>query len=193
MKIRSSPMWPVMFHVAEWDEAAREKPALVALCRRLQEAKREWGLAPRAKRNLFESPPELFSHPEARGLLAFCGAVVCNVFQKDATFPESWCHVTNGGGFHDAHAHADFVRGVCGIYYLQTAECTLEPPNGINRFYAPDVFQENDVADFLPKEGQLLLFPGNVRHSALPYAGKEDRIVISFNARLTSPVDQENR
>jgi hypothetical protein len=80
----------------------------------------------------------------------------------------------------------DFARnGICGIYYLQCSECGKDPPNGINRFYSPDVFAPNDVVDFVPREGRVILFPGQVRHSALPYRGAEDRIVVSFNGSLT--------
>lgn len=92
------------------------------------------------------------------------------------------------GSSHDAHAHPDYARGgICGIYYLQCAECTVDPPNGINRFYSPNTLDQNDVVDLAPAEGKLVLFPGHVRHAALPYTGTEDRIVISFNARLTEP------
>ena len=76
---------------------------------------------------------------------------------------------------------------MCGIYYLQCAECTADPPNGINRFYSPNALEPNDVVDLAPTEGKLILFPGHVRHSALPYRGKQDRIVLSFNARLVKP------
>ena len=34
-------------------------------------------------------------------------------------------------------------------------------------------------------EGKLILFPGYVRHSALPYHGKTDRVVVAFNARVS--------
>jgi hypothetical protein len=188
MEIKRNAVWPTIFYVAEWQDAAAEKQKLVDLCYRLQREGRSWGIAGRAKRGLYESPPELFSHPEAQGLMQFCGAVAANAFEKDIYFPESWCHITNHGGYHDAHAHVDYARhGVCGIYYLQCAECTVDPPNGINRFYSPSLFEPNDVVDLAPAEGKLVLFPGHVRHAALPYSGREDRIVISFNARFGDP------
>jgi len=158
------------------------KPKLVEVCRSLEREGRSWGIAQRSKHGLFESPPALFERPETRELVEFCGGVISKLFRRDVFFAESWCHVTNGGGYHDAHAHPDFARGICGIYYVQCGECTGEPVNGINRFYSPNVFDDNDVADIVPVEGRLLLFPGYVRHAALPYSGKEDRIVISFNA-----------
>jgi hypothetical protein len=187
MQVFSKPMWPVMFHVAEFDEASEEKPKLVELSYRLraQADKQTWDAGSRAKLKLFESPSDFLEHGEAAALVQFFGTVIASIY---VSFPESWCHITNGGGFHDAHAHAPFtLNGVCGIYYIQCRECTLHPPNGINRFYSPSVFETNDVADFEPKEGRLILFPGNIRHAALPYAGQEDRIVVAFNARLHEP------
>ncbi len=56
--------------------------------------------------------------------------------------------------------------------------------NGVNRFYSSNLFDPNEVADIVPEEGKLILFPGYVRHAALPYTGKLDRVVISFNALL---------
>jgi hypothetical protein len=185
--IKRSAMWPTMFYVADWQDAAKYRQALVELAYRLRESDQEWMVARRAKRGLFESAPNFFSHPEAAALMQFCGTVIAKVFEKDVHFPESWCHITNDGGYHDAHAHANFARGICGIYYLQCEECTVDPPNGINRFYSPNVFEPNDVADFQPVAGRLLLFSGLVRHAALPYRGAQDRIVISFNAGLLEP------
>src|SRR5687767_12647437 len=104
MNVTRNAVWPTVFYVAQYEEAARDKPALVDLCYRLRGEGKTWGIATRSKHRLFESPPGFFDHPEAQGLMEFCGAVVANVFEKDVHFPESWCHVTNGGGYHDAHA-----------------------------------------------------------------------------------------
>jgi hypothetical protein len=188
VNITQNPLWPTIFYGAEFEEAAAEKAKLVALCYRLRDEGATWGVAGRAKHNLFESRPNLFDHPEAEALMQFCGTVIANIFEKDVLFAESWCHITNDGGYHDAHAHPAFAQGgVCGIYYLQCAECAADPPNGINRFYSPIVFEQNDIVDLTPMDGKLILFPGHVRHAALPYRGEEDRIVISFNALLAQP------
>jgi hypothetical protein len=188
MKIQSSPMWPTMFHAAEYDDAADHKEALKALCYRLRDAGERWGIAARSKHSLFESKPNLFDAPEAAPLRDFCAAVIAELFRAKAEFRESWCHITNDGGYHDAHTHIDYARGgICGIYYLESGQCTADPPNGVNRFFSPDVHVLGDVADFVPKDGRLILFPGHVRHSATPYSGETDRIVISFNALLRKP------
>ena len=35
--------------------------------------------------------------------------------------------------------------------------------------------------DWEPKDGVLIVFPSYLMHSALPYTGETDRVVISFN------------
>ena len=67
--------------------------------------------------------------------------------------------------------------------------------NGSIRFYKP--FQttkpvsdiglnwiQNDIIDFIPKSGQVIIFPGFLEHAAIPYYGKSDRYVIAVNARI---------
>ena len=44
--------------------------------------------------------------------------------------------------------------------------------------------EDNAAIDAEAEDGKLLIFPGSVPHSALPYYGKKDRIVISFNSEI---------
>lgn len=192
MTIQKQPMWPTMFYVARFPDPDSIRKPLVNLCYSLRDSEAPWGIAARSKHNLYESPPKFLDHEVAQPLSVFFSAVVSTIFDRDPVFVESWCHITNDGGYHDAHAHIDFVRGICGIYYLQSGDCKLDPPNGVNRFYSPSLYDPNEVADILPEDGKLLLFPGNIRHAALPYTGKEDRIVISFNA-LFAPLEDSGK
>lgn len=105
---------------------------------------------------------------------------------------ESWYHVTQYGGYHDAHSHPNCSW--CGIYYLEPGDASEEGHGGLNRFYDPRSNAEHyadpataylgsqGVWDFTPQEGQIVLFPSYLKHSALPYFGKKDRIVIAFNS-----------
>ena len=109
---------------------------------------------------------------------------------------ESWAHVTNNGGYHDAHKHLNTSWG--GIYYVNAGECGQTKDNngdlrmnGTNRFYSPiqyftlDVsmqYLRHDAADITPQDGVLVIFPAYLLHSATPYIGKRDRVVISFNS-----------
>ncbi|WP_415888256.1 putative 2OG-Fe(II) oxygenase [Neptuniibacter sp. SY11_33] len=112
--------------------------------------------------------------------------------EGDATIIESWFHVTKDGGYHDIHSHPNCSW--CGIYYLDVGECELGTRNGINRFYDPrnnaDHYGDAGTAylsqqgfwDFQPVEGQIVIFPSYLKHSALPYFGQKDRVVIAFNS-----------
>jgi len=112
--------------------------------------------------------------------------------QGDATIIESWFHVTQNGGYHDIHSHPNCSW--CGIYYLDVGECELGSKNGVNRFYDPRnnadhygdpgtaYLSEQGFWDFEPVEGQIVLFPSYLKHSALPYFGQKDRVVIAFNS-----------
>lgn len=112
----------------------------------------------------------------------------------ESSIIESWYHVTQNGGYHDAHSHPNCSW--CGIYYLDIGEANFEARNGLNRFYDPRVnadhfldagsqyLNSTGIWDIEPKNGQVVIFPSYLKHSALPYFGSKDRIVIAFNARV---------
>ena len=112
--------------------------------------------------------------------------------EGDASIIESWFHVTKNGGYHDVHSHPNCSW--CGIYYLDPGESDLGSRNGVNRFYDPRInadhysdagsayINQQGFWDFEPVEGQIVIFPSYLKHSALPYFGDKDRVVIAFNA-----------
>ena len=112
--------------------------------------------------------------------------------EADAEIIESWFHITQNGGYHDVHSHPNCSW--CGIYYLEPGECNLKQRNGVNRFYDPRInadhyadagsayLNQQGFWDFEPVEGQIVIFPSYLKHSALPYFGHKDRVVIAFNA-----------
>jgi uncharacterized protein (TIGR02466 family) len=111
-----------------------------------------------------------------------------------AGLTESWYHVTKNGGYHDAHSHPNCSW--CGIYYVDIGEANFQQRNGLNRFYDPRLnadqyldagsqyLNSTGIWDIEPVDGQVIIFPSYLKHSALPYFGKKDRIVIAFNARI---------
>ena len=172
----------------------------------------ESGITPQIKANLYESRFDFFRDtqvPEVQALRQFCATALSHsVFrlyvqgnpgapkpaQVGADLFESWVHVTRDGGYHESHYHPNCSW--CGIYYLEAGDCSSNPPNGVNRFFSPIKVGYEDFGAFAyrqtafsvpPEEGTLVLFPAYVEHSATPYRGRRDRIVISFNARVAGP------
>ena len=168
------------------------------------------GISSVAKKNLFESQFNFFTSdlPAVQSLKTFCEeslmSVVKDVNGYDDSYMsqlypdirESWAHVTNNNGYHDAHKHLN--TSWVGIYYLQSGECGeapdddgIERMNGTNRFYSPIQYfcldpsmqyLRYDAVDICPEDGVLVIFPAYLLHSATPYSGKKDRVVISWNS-----------
>ncbi|MCB5161360.1 putative 2OG-Fe(II) oxygenase [Marinomonas algarum] len=163
------------------------------------------GIAPKAKHALHESTLDFLELADAnvmeakRALEELVLEVAYSVnhgfwpeeMQADAHIIESWYHVTQNGGYHDAHSHPNCSW--CGIYYLEPGDAHLTGKGGLNRFYDPRVNAEHyadpgtaylgghGVWDFTPTDGQIIIFPSYLKHSALPYFGDKDRVVIAFN------------
>ena len=161
------------------------------------------------KYNMAESAPTLKFFEEANNVVLnnlkeYIEALIIDLYKvlcsraKDSNFQdgicevtESWYHITKTGGYHDLHnpAHSSFSA----IYFLDVSECDYK--NGSIRFYKPfntivpvnDIglnWIQNDLIDFIPKNGQIIVFPGFLDHSAIPYYGKSNRYVIAVNARI---------
>lgn len=115
--------------------------------------------------------------------------------EPEADIIESWYHLTGNGGYHDAHSHPNCSW--CGIYCLDPGESNLEDRNGVNRFYDPRHnaahYMDAGTAyldgagfwDLAPLAGQVVIFPSYLKHSALPYFGEQERVVLAFNAQVT--------
>jgi uncharacterized protein (TIGR02466 family) len=211
----ASQIWATTLFYARWQEHAAEAPGVIEhlYALRAQETTSiASGVAPGAKsrEGLFESRFDLFNseHPGLRKLIAFIGSTLRSAIaqvnnnrfepsQINVCATESWFHITNDGGYHDAHHHHNCSW--CGIYYAQAGDAN-EPDetggcrNGGNRFYSPiayggsywDVgneYMRTGTYNITPEDGLLVLFPSYLLHSALPYRGTKDRIVISFNSQ----------
>lgn len=208
--------WPTVFYTVTWPDHATRAPAIISYLRDRQAALTQRiasgvALTAKSRQGLVESPFDLLdsSHPDLGKLKSFIEQVLratiaqVNGSQVDPArirpvITESWFHITNHGGFHDAHVHNQCSW--CGIYYLQAGDCSTSddsgPGNGVNRFYSPipnggsisdygNAYLQSNRVDVVPKDGTMVLFPSYIMHSALAYRGKDDRIVISFNSYAT--------
>jgi Putative 2OG-Fe(II) oxygenase len=216
VEVQPGVIWPTVLYTAVWREQGAEAAAIVAELYRQKAALAAniaSGIATAAKsrQGLFEGAFDLLEspHPGLAKLKAFIEEALrlaiahVNGGQHEPqrirpVVTESWFHITNDGGFHDAHYHNQCSW--CGIYYLQAGECTPTdergPGNGVNRFYCPlpsgggyidygNNYLTSNRADIVPQDGMLVLFPSYLLHSALAYRGQQDRIAISFNAQAT--------
>lgn len=211
--LRGTQVWPTMFFTRRWNLYAQEAPSLLAYLRRLQADQSKTidsGVAVGAKsaHGLYESNFDLFLQQESslQSLVKFIegslALAVCVANEQQAQpqdveiqFVDSWYHITNDGGFHDAHVHHGCSW--CGIFYLELGASGIRngksAPNGGSRFYCPfnlggnyrDFGNKYLTASVDPpiENGLLLLFPSYLMHSGLPYRGEQDRVVIAFNAQ----------
>lgn len=206
--------WPTCFFTSHWAHHNKEAASIIEHL--YKEKNRSSSnisseVAPKAKseEGLFESKFDLLGqkHSGLKRLKSFCTEAVQHVVSRfnGNQFPpssirvnihESWFHITNDGGFHDAHGHPNCSW--CGIYYLQLGDSGSNngkgAPNGANRFYLPlsmggyfsdygNSYLGRCLLDPPLEEGMLLLFPSYLLHSALPYSGGKDRIIIAFNSQ----------
>lgn len=203
-------LWPTQVFEIEMPDYNKIKKDLVEYIKvcEVEEIPLKNGIGPfeqRHKKFLEESYPTLFANNDSEvfnKVKEFCMQMTLEIAQgvnKDHTDTsdwiirpsDSWYHITKDKGYHDIHTHA--FSPWCGIFYVDKGDADNETQNGINRFYNnmefPILGLGNDYyGDFFDvdiKDGKLVVFPGNLGHSALPYYGDKDRIVISFNTEIT--------
>ncbi|MEL6477010.1 MAG: TIGR02466 family protein [Pseudomonadota bacterium] len=216
--------WPSTLFLSDWEGFETHAPGLRAAI--LAEAAGfaqpvASGIAPAAKppAGLVESPLGFFEtsrDPHVQALARWCATNIRLAVSKvngaevtperlQVVFSDSWFHVTNQGGFHDAHTHGNCSW--CGIFYAEIGETALDPTgaagNGVNRFYAPlsrgglvsdygNAYLRDAFLDVPPQNGRLVLFPSYLLHAALPYQGETDRIIVSFNSRTYITPDAQD-
>ncbi len=217
-QIAVQDLWQTTLFLSDWPEQGARAARLCEHIRGEAKAYREniaSGVARAAKsaQGLVESPLNLFNATQNADMQALAGwisrtvrAVVHKVNgaqgpidRLQVEYTNSWFHITNDGGFHDAHTHGNCSW--CGIFYVEAGESAQAGPdaasagNGLNRFYSPIPFggqvfdygnnylRSRHYLDVQPVSGRLVIFPSYLLHSALPYRGATDRIVIAFNTR----------
>lgn len=212
--LQAKPAWPTMFFVRDWRDHGLHALGIIGEFCRMKAEQQEniesrVAVGAKSAHGLYESRMDLFdttTHPDVGQLGRFCASSVrravweVNGREVDAkrirvTFQDSWYHITNDSGFHDAHYHGGCSW--CGIYYVQAADSAQTKEkgagNGISRFYSPfgrggivddygNRYLSNGMLDIAPRDGLLVLFPAYLLHSGLPYSGMKDRILVAFNA-----------
>lgn len=210
--------WPATLFFCDWPDQQERAPRLIEHIRAESQGFSrtiESGVATSSKsaEGLIESPLDLFSrdkNADMQALATWIRQCVKAAVHKvngggvpmdklSVKFTESWFHITNDGGFHDAHVHGNCSW--CGIFYLAAGDPDDVPQdgtdkagNGVNRFYAHiptggmtadygSTYLRRSYMDVQPIDGRMVIFPSFLLHSALPYKGTSDRIVMAFNTR----------
>jgi hypothetical protein len=113
-----------------------------------------------------------------------------------------WFQCSRAGAFHDVHTHGNCSWS--GVYIVQidpeaerAAHPTYGAANGVTRFYGPpftrlggahvdlgNAYLQPPHVDVVPVPGQLVIFPSWLPHQALPYDGRSERVIVSFNASV---------
>jgi len=206
--------WPTTMFSRKYRDHARDVDSIIEYLYELKNQQKkniDSGVAPtmKSKDGLYESHFDLFTQTKHEGLLRLVRFIESSIRRAvwhvngksmdpnriQVKFLDSWYHITNGSGFHDAHYHGGCSW--CGVYYLQISDISDDvpdhAPNGVNRFYSPIGFGGNHSdygnaymsmghVDVPPTPGDLVLFPSYLLHSGLPYKGAKDRVILSFNS-----------
>ncbi len=195
MKYKRELYWATPVFFVDNPDHSRIKQQLLDLSYALRKKKEASNVSPDLKSQVYESgfsTTQFLEHPAAADLRDFLKRGARHCLERELDLYESWCHITNDGGYHDMHEHAQCHWA--GIYYVRSEECGFEDKNGTNCFYTPlDTVAKHlhpDVVIPNAREGRLLLFPNYLKHSARPYKGRQDRVIVAFNARYaTGPME----
>ena len=117
-----------------------------------------------------------------------------------------WFQMTNEHKFQETHVHGNCSWS--GVYYVNAANADKSKddvekgdlPNGVTRFYGPNLdatagghgefgnmYLQDTHFDSYPEDGKLVVFPPHLKHMPFPYAGEEDRVIVSFHAQIHNP------
>jgi uncharacterized protein (TIGR02466 family) len=200
------PSWSVPMYQFKWDNFADHQQNLIDTCYKLQSDNSVSGVASTIKQGLYESNFDFFQYQDqsVKELLEWCrSAVFESATSANAqhwpqgarigiNVHESWCHITQSGGYHDMHMHPN--SSWSGIFYVRAGESDVTTKNGCNRFYSPLMPGYTDIGtrwcsqsssfDMPPVDGELIVFPSWILHSAMPYTGDTERIVVAFNCQF---------
>ena len=106
----------------------------------------------------------------------------------------SWMNIQSKFKSHEWHCHPGYH--IAGTYYMRVSS-----EQGGIQFQNPNImmqhcnFPENprnsQSIEFVPSDGDIMLFPAWLMHNTMANTTDEDRISISFNIDIELPMDQK--
>ena len=114
-----------------------------------------------------------------------------NINPKQIVCTEMWAIINSKNSFNVTHTHPNSYLSAA--YYVKApkncGKFIVESPNIAKRHSSPPITNRNELNLVLNgldiNEGDLLLFPAYLPHKVAKNESDEDRIVISFNIRLS--------
>ena len=102
-----------------------------------------------------------------------------------------WAIINTGGAANLRHQHGNST--ISGAYYVRAPEnsgdIVFYDPRPAAVYFHPNTVSPNNlnaqINGISPKEGALILFPSYLDHSVNENLSKNERIVISFNIRIS--------
>jgi uncharacterized protein (TIGR02466 family) len=198
--------WTVPMFLFNWDRHSEFQDQLTQVCYQHQARSSTSGVATTVKAGLYESDFDFLQDPDS-SVQTFLEWARSSVFQAAKTvnqerwaagtrigidIHESWCHITQQGGYHDMHIHPNSSWSA--IYYVSIGESDAIKRSGVNRFYSPWNVSYTDIGsryvsetssiDIPPSDGSMVVFPSWLSHAATPYQGNTPRVIIAFNCRF---------
>ena len=107
-----------------------------------------------------------------------------------------WAMINGPGSYNKLHSHPH--NYLSGAFYLQVPEnsgkLTFHDPRPQSEVLAPPFKQDQSIhlaprVGWLPKVNDLLIFPSWLNHEVEINNSKEDRIMLSFNAKIKRKLD----
>ncbi|MFT7521789.1 MAG: hypothetical protein ACI9MC_003941 [Kiritimatiellia bacterium] len=103
---------------------------------------------------------------------------------------EAWAVVLHSGGYHRLHDHSDSHFSTA--FYVDAGNTTdahsgtltlVDPARGRRPILGLNLWPSD--LDIRPENGLLVVFPGHVRHTVLPYTGDRPRICVAANMNVS--------
>ena len=137
---------------------------------------------------IYEALHKYLSHVNWSGLLT-SDPVVPETIGNTFKIMNSWINIAEKGVKHDYHAHPGYL--IAGVYYFRVSK----EQSGIN-FNNPNLmmyncnFPEGQLSpqsiEFIPNDGDIILFPAWLQHGTHENQSDEERISVAFNINYIS-------
>jgi len=163
-------------HVDGWKSMKKEILSLVDFDNK--DAKREKNLT-YTDFNLYATGENISDSPYKRLFIDLIHPILSefrNTVFKYEKIEGPWCQRYEAGDWHSAHDHGP--RGYSAVFYAK-----MNPDVHDSTMFTCPFPTEGSVGSISPnvREGDLVIFPSFLLHTAPPHKSDEDRIVFSFN------------